>query len=328
MLVFSIGFLLFLNSIAVLSFSQDSSEPVVGIEPREITVAPGETFTVNITISDVTLENSVNGIYGWQFALHFNSSVIQVASVNEGPFLMSAGSTWWTAPSINNATGVVVATDLLFPYPDFGAFGSGTLANVTFRVMAQGKTALQFLYEPPPSGRGETKLRTYVPPPTDQIQVVAHTAVDGAFEYPLFRDVVISDVAVSPDEIVAGNVVSINVTVRNDGKATESFDVTVAYDSSTVDTQHVTDLAPDGSQVLSFSWDTDDVAEGNYTITATASTVSGEADTANNVYVDGEVRVLAPPPFLQWELIAAGLAVAVVVVVVAWFLYSRRRKSR
>jgi len=323
-LVFLIIFLVF--SLVNASEVDAASGPVLSVEPKDTTVAPGETFTVNITIADATLENSVNGIYGWQFVLSFNSSVLNAVSVSEGPFLMEAGSTYWTPPTINNATGIVVATDFLFPYPDFGAFGSGTLANVTFKVMSEGKTSVKFLYEPPPEGRGETKLRTYDPTPPGNIQIVDHTVVDGTFEYPLFRDVAVVAVEASPTDVVAGEIVSINVTVENKGKVAESFDVTVSYDSAPIETKHVTDLALNSSQLLSFSWNTGGVVEGNHTITATASTVSGEADTANNVYHGDVVEVRVQTSVFPMEFLIIAVIIVIVVVAVALFLYMKRRK--
>jgi hypothetical protein len=47
-----------------------------------------------------------------------------------------------------------------------------------------------------------------------------------------------------------------------------------------------------GSQTtLTLTWNTTGFAKGNYTISANATIVSGETDTADNIYIDGTVRV-------------------------------------
>lgn len=318
LLLMSLLILLVFNSAVVLRVNT-ASAPVIKVEPKDIVVAPGETFTVNITISDVIPENSVNGIYGWEIDMSFNSSIIEAVSVKEGTFLSGAGSTWWTPPRIDNATGLVVAIDLLFPYPEIGAFGSGVLANVTFKAMAEGKTSLHFLSEAPYT----TKLRTYN---GTAILPIEYTAVDGAFEYPLFRDVAVNGVTVSPTEVVGGQLVSINVTVENRGKVSESFGVAVSYDSTAIETKQVTDLASNSSQLVSFSWNTKDVSAGNYTITATASAVSGEANSTNNTFHDGVVKVTAPSPAFPIEFLIIGVVIVAAVASGLSFLYLRKRK--
>ncbi len=121
---------------------------------------------------------------------------------------------------------------------------------------------------------------------------------------------------------------SINVTVKNKGDTTETFDVTVKYDSDVIQTKIATDLAPSDSQKLSFSWDTTGVDEGNYTITAVAGPLSGETEIEDNTNSEVVVSVTSPPSsteipteFLVGIIIVAVAACAVV------FLYARGRRS-
>jgi PKD repeat protein len=93
------------------------------------------------------------------------------------------------------------------------------------------------------------------------------------------------DVAVTeikPYRTVAGNgtSTSINITTSNKGDVTETFNVSLFYDSNIIGTQTVT-LASKQATILSFNWTTPTTL-GNYTIKAEASQVSGETDTANN----------------------------------------------
>jgi hypothetical protein len=101
---------------------------------------PGETFTVDVGIADVT------DLGGLEFAVEFDDAVLNVSDIREGPFLASLGGDTVCAengfaqsPSSSRATFACV----VFGYnqaPD----GSGTIAHVDFVVKAPfgGTTAL------------------------------------------------------------------------------------------------------------------------------------------------------------------------------------------
>jgi len=109
------------------------------------------------------------------------------------------------------------------------------------------------------------------------------------------RDVAVIGVVPSTVQALAGTVVNINVTVKDEGVMAGTFNVTTYYNSSTIGTQTVTNLPPGATQTLTFHWSTGGLHSGNYSIKAIASTVPGETDTADNVYVDGTVMILNPP---------------------------------
>jgi parallel beta-helix repeat protein len=108
----------------------------------------------------------------------------------------------------------------------------------------------------------------------------------------VIHDVAVIDVAVSPTTVVAGQTVTINVTVKNEGSDYENFTVTAYYDGTAIASQNVTNLLPNWNTTLTFYWNTTGMARGNYTIKAVAGTVPSEVNTANNVFTDGEVQVL------------------------------------
>jgi subtilisin family serine protease len=106
------------------------------------------------------------------------------------------------------------------------------------------------------------------------------------------RDVAVTEVTVSNAAVYVGETVNITVTAQNYGSVAESFDVTVYSNDTVIETKHVDDLAVGESEVLTFSWDTFGVQPcGNYTIKAEASVVPDETSTANNVFVDGTVKI-------------------------------------
>jgi len=114
----------------------------ISLDPASVNaVQVGETFTVNVMISDVS------NLYGWQINVTFNPGVLGVVRVEEGPFLESVNATMWPKPSIDNSTGYVLATSSFTPpYTSIpaGASGSGQLATITFSVKASGGSDLRF----------------------------------------------------------------------------------------------------------------------------------------------------------------------------------------
>ena len=89
-----------------------------------------------------------------------------------------------------------------------------------------------------------------------------------------------------------GMPVYINVTVENQGTSVESFNVTAYADRNIGDihvligTQEIT-LAGDATTTLNFLWDTKDSSYGSYYLSANATIVSGEYDTADNILLHG-----------------------------------------
>jgi parallel beta-helix repeat protein len=108
----------------------------------------------------------------------------------------------------------------------------------------------------------------------------------------LNHDVAVTNVTIPASEVYQGWAVSINVTAANLGEATENFTVKLYFDSTLISTQYVLNLAPNATLDLYFAWNTASVPYcHNYTIKAVASNVTGETNTANNVFVDGQIHV-------------------------------------
>ena len=151
-----------------------ASSTSVEVVPASIELLPGDSFIINITVTDVT------DLYLWMFRLRWNKTVLQLNSIEEGPFLQSGGETSdiWLSPStiseINAAGRVDEATcSLLGAVP--GVDGSGTIATLNFTCLALGDTSLEFWQEPP-----------YYEPATDLLNsngdTIPHTATPGEVE--------------------------------------------------------------------------------------------------------------------------------------------------
>jgi len=81
-----------------------------------------------------------------------------------------------------------------------------------------------------------------------------------------------------------GKGVRIDVTVKNLGNYTETFDVTVYYDSNPIDTKTVSNLAPGAQAIVSFEWNTAGVDPETYFIKAfvDSSKAIAEINETNN----------------------------------------------
>jgi len=108
---------------------------------------------------------------------------------------------------------------------------------------------------------------------------------------PHVHDVAIMEVTVSPTEVYSGKNVSISVVAKNEGVHAETFNVATKYDNNVIDTKTVTDLSPENETTLVFTWDTNGVSKGSYTIKAEASVVPSENKTSDNTYDAGTVQV-------------------------------------
>ena len=196
-----------------ISTGATSPEPTIYLDPFKSAASVGATFTVNINVTDIPNTVEIPGIYGWQVNMTFNPLYINVTKVDKGPFLRTAvrkdgkttSSYWFT--KFNYTSGwFQVAETLATPYSAYysGAFGSGVLAIVTFKVITIGGCLLKFAL---------TKLRTVL---IGNLVEISHKAMYGTFDN---RTENVSPVASFHGEPSVANVSDI-----------VSFDASVSYD--------------------------------------------------------------------------------------------------
>ena len=101
--------------------------------------------------------------------------------------------------------------------------------------------------------------------------------------------------SVNTSKTIVGEDYSLNIKVKiiNYGEHPETFNVTIKANSTTIKTQTVT-LTNRNSTTITFTWNTTGWDKGNYTITAKATPLPGETDTADNTLVDSWVFVTIP----------------------------------
>ena len=306
----------FTFTLSVCGVALASPDTTVYLEPATSARLPNAVFNITVSVADVS------DLYGWQFNLTFNSAVLKALEFYEGPFLKDAavaqgGDTFPLPVTVNNTAGWVFAGRSFDAPLDDGASGSGILAYVTFNATAEGTSNLHF------SEPGIDTILTTMNPDTMLPEGISFTPVDGSVVVALVHDVAITGLTVSESRVTVGADVSIVVNVKNNGSVPETFSVTLSYDSAVIEIQTVSELAAGGSDSLSFTWNTRDLATQDYTITATASTVSGETQTTNNT---DSVVVSVAPVFPIEMLVAAIIVIAIIAVVV--FFYMKRRSKK
>ena len=138
------------------------------------------------------------------------------------------------------------------------------------------------------------------------------------------HDIAVTNVVPSPTEVIVGDNVTINVTVENKGHFNETFDVTVYYDSTSIETKTDVSLENGTSTTLTFTWDTTDVAKGTYTIKAEASVVPDEIDPDDNTRIDGTVKIrgAAAPDILPY--VAVVIVIIIVAAIAVYFIWFRK----
>jgi CARDB len=152
---------------------------------------------------------------------------------------------------------------------------------------------------------------------------------------PQAHDVAVMNVVPYPRLVSAGQIVNINVTVKNKGNNTESFYVTTFYGNMVISKMLVTGLVPSAQLNLNFEWNTTGVPPGIYVISAVAETVEGETRTADNTFTDGTVtissNILCLPPgwlFFLMVFIIAGIVGAILFILLLALDRIDRRRPR
>jgi len=295
------------------------------VDPEE-TINPDLTTDANFEIN-VNVFNATN-LFGYEFFLNYTTAVLTVTNIALGSFFPSDSEILQEV--INDAVGYVWYS-VTMPSGAPAASGDGTLATISFIVDSIGETPLDLC---------KTKLQDPVG------QSIAHNVYDGYFSNkPIIHDIAITEVKttvtkievagnftalrlVEVNEVRAGEKLNITVSVKNNGTIPETFNVTAYYGNSAVSTQNVIALSEGFSKPLAFEWNTEGVAEGNYTIWAEASRVDGETNWDNNKFtMPGEFKVLAKQLLFMELIVVAAIIVPTIFAVAIYFVKVRKPKQ-
>ena len=113
---------------------------VLAIEPARVAgMAINDTFRISVNVADV------EHFYGYNVSITFDSLVLEVIQVTQGPFMSRFGNTFWIPPNILPGKVENAAEAMLGTWP--APIGSGTLFTVKFKVIGTGSSELH-LYSP------------------------------------------------------------------------------------------------------------------------------------------------------------------------------------
>jgi len=253
-------FLLLLCSLSIISagklvnLSHAQQTVTVSVSPSSVTVPVNQSFIINVTVSGVT------DLYGWEFQLNWNSTLLNVLNVSEGPFLETGGSTFFEY-SLNATDGSVLVYDTLNGFIP-GVNGDGTLATLAFSASNVGQCPLTL---------------QNVELSNSQDQPISCQPASGYAYVTPQHDVVVTQVTAAPMILLPGGTVNINVTVQNEGGFSEVPEVTAYINSQAIGVQPVS-LGIGAWAIVPFTWNTAGLQEGDYILLASISGVPGEGN--------------------------------------------------
>lgn len=125
-------------------------ETIVSVDPKKTEVKVEQTFTIKVNITDVS------ELRGFDFCLSYDTAILELVEIEEESFLKGVGSTFM----INLTTEGLVWLAVVLYHPgglDISANGSGMLAAITFKAIAEGECLLD-LHSKDPYRPDEVKL--------------------------------------------------------------------------------------------------------------------------------------------------------------------------
>jgi len=121
-------------SAVTLIRQNNSSEAFVFVSPSSANVRVNQTFEVSINVS------GVSDLYGWEFKLSWNTSLLELANITQGSFLNSSKDTYFVPKNMSTDGYLLAGCTSLRNVA--GVSGNGTLATVEFRAKALGSCTL------------------------------------------------------------------------------------------------------------------------------------------------------------------------------------------
>jgi hypothetical protein len=248
-------------------YRASAATATIAVDPQITNVNGGQTFGINITVSNIVNFTS------WQLSLFYLRSIVNCSNAVEGPFLKTGGGTFFNANITNNYNsthGRVLAYSTLLGMTVVN--GGGQILLLTFKAMSGGTTNLTLT---------DVKLGDEKIPP----QPIPYTVINGiVIVAGGAHDVAITNVVSLKTIIGQGYTGNVTVTAEDHGGYPETYVVTLYANATIVGIASVTQ-SPGDSTVVTIVLNATGLATGNYTLTAVADTVPGEATPGDNTYV-------------------------------------------
>ncbi len=158
-------------------------DPVVRLDPADLTVQMGSPFTVTVMI------NEASDLGAFQFDLHYAPSIVQMEAITLGDFLASTGRAVSPAgPNIDNSRGFASFGGFSFGTQP-GPNGSGALALARLRAVGAGTSPLDL--------QRVQVLNTRVNPQVPRVEDGVVTVKEGG-EHKIHLPLVLKDYHVQP----------------------------------------------------------------------------------------------------------------------------------
>ncbi len=110
---------------------------------------------------------------------------------------------------------------------------------------------------------------------------------------PYVHDVAVTNMALSKTAVSENGSVTVNVTVRNQGGATEqNLSVALSANGTPLQNFTISSIASDAEVTFTFLWNTTGFARGSYNLTASVSPVEYETDMADNVFTGRMLQIV------------------------------------
>lgn len=257
------------------TFGTNSASTILTVHPQNISVRPGDVFTVDMRIEDVANLRSLDIRFSWdpQIIRYLNHRVaIPVEDYPEGIL----HKTVWMVKNEVNETGIAggwleVGTRLWIAYSTFSpapAFsGSGTVFHISFEAVNTGSCGLKIL--------GSDLV-------SQEITPISHDRIDGHVESVSFEH----DVGImfeSPLHAFPGTTVILESTVLNFGLHVEQdVGLVLLIDGELIDS-YTLNLEVNSSFNAVHNWTP--ISEGFYNVTLYSPTVFGDTHLENNLRI-------------------------------------------
>jgi len=250
-------------NITILSPIEEDTA-VVYVDPPVSHVSLGQTFSVNVSIANIT------DLYAYEFALDYNSTILNLLEVVIQPFLNKPIDTLMK----NKEGHVHVAISSV--YPAKPTSGSGALVTIIFNIIGVGDCEIDLGVPDAHCAREPGTILC-----NGHAKAIPHKSEGGQVKFrPPERG--IATFLNTPSHLRPGDSTLLKATVLNTGPTEEkNVELRLLIDSSIVDFEVISSLQGGFSYTLSYPW-TPSLVEAIYNVTAYASPVSDEDDLTNN----------------------------------------------
>ncbi len=247
---------------------------VVAVDPPEIigpTYLPGTTFKINVTIA------GFDGLKTILFNLTYDPTILQELNVN---FMIVQGQIPVKTVQLDDSRGYIWV-NLTYPH-GLSTLDPLPVMNVEFVVLSMGVSPLHF---------SDVQLFDLS---NSLIEPTAYEVHDGIF-IGLIRDVAVLSIIPDLTDVYQNWTVNVQVTVKNKGNVTETFDAHLFFDAYAGPTYTVVNLIPNEERNVTIPWSTVGVPwYHNYSLSVTVGPVPYETNLSDNNLTQGYVKVRIP----------------------------------